>query len=258
MCYGAPDAANLPVYVAREDHATYLRSNGIRDATAIGLPFVYTPRCEVSKRPNSLLVVPTHTLSGDSADTFEDRTSFQKYASEIAAVRSHFDEIWACIHPSCAKNGLWIEEMKSAGCNIVQGASVGDRNALLRMKTLFSTFGYVTTNGWGSHIPYAMACGAMVSVHGTKPDRTLGQMLRDSTWAENPDAAKRAVSPATKEKESQFLGQFRCLPHLAKSNAALGRKLIGADHKVSRRKMRQLLANAFEQPLTLLEKLRPF
>jgi hypothetical protein len=238
LCGNAPNAKNRPVFVARTDLAELLRSHEYRQVRVIGLPMVYTPRLPVQRRAGSLLVVPTHTLIGDR---FPDRSVFETYAAEIAANTAHFARVVICVHPSCRKNGLWVDEFGRRGFEIVYGAQTNDANALLRMRALFEQFETVTTNGWGSHVAYALAFGARVSIFGSQPVRAREDFLRDSAWAADPQALQRALSGETAARERAFLAEFYRDPRDAVANTECGRWLIGVEHKLSPAEMKEIL-----------------
>lgn len=238
LCYNAPQASSRPVLVARPDQESLLRANGYPQARAIGLPIVYTPPSGRSRLPGSLLVVPMHTLRGDHCS---DRSAFERYADEISAVAPSFDRVIVCIHPNCRANGLWVKEFAARGVQIVWGAQNNDAFALRRMRALFEQFETVTTNGWGSHVAYALAFGARVSIYGSQPVREESDFLRDTTWAADPTALKKAMSEATHARRDAFLSRLMVDPRDSVADVELGRDLIGADQRLSPPAMLQVL-----------------
>lgn len=253
LCNNAPDAKKLPVFVARREQAELLLAAGYSQARAIGLPIVYTQATGVARQPRSLLVMPTHTLAGEQPS---DRAAFETYADEIKAVARDFARVTICIHPSCRQNGLWVKEFSSRGFEIVHGAQNTDRNALPRMRTLFEQYETVTTNGWGSHVAYALAFGAKVSIHGTQPRRTEADYLRDATWAADPAALKQWLSDDTARREREFLAPFLVPPAAAVANIECGRALIGWDNRLASTEMAQLLAAVISTPATAARQAR--
>jgi hypothetical protein len=239
LCSNAENGRTDPLYVARQEQADYLRGHGYARPRAIGLPIVYTPTSGVARIPGSLLVVPTHTLIGDR---FPARELFERYADEVIAAAAGFSRVVVCISPNCQENGLWVKEFTERGCEIVYGARTNDANALLRMRMLFEQFETVTTNGWGSHVAYALALGARVSICGTEPERSEADYLRDTAWASNKAALERVLGRETKERERAFLQEFFVPVAGAVANRELGRWLIGADQKIPPQEMRALLA----------------
>jgi len=183
-------------------------------------------------------VVPTHTLAGDQ---FPDRSAFERYADQIKAVAGHFSRVVICIHPNCRRNGLWVREFSTRGFEIVFGAQTNDANALLRMRMLFGQFESMTTNGWGSHVAYALAFGARVSIHGALPQRTEADYLRDLCWAANPAGLKAMLSSETLAREREYLQAFHQSPEQGVADVAKGRWLIGAEHKLAPAEMKQVM-----------------
>lgn len=239
LCNNTPNARALPVLVARLDQAELLQAHGYAQARAIGLPIIYTRSSGLPRIPGSLLVVPTHTLAGEK---FPDRSAFEAYAHEIEQAAVGFSRVVVCIHPSCRQNGLWVTEFSRLGFEIVYGAQSNDLNALVRMRCLFEQFETVTTNGWGSHVAYALAFGAKVSIHGSQPVRSEADYLRDTAWAADPAALKKLLSPEVRAEEKAFLQELHVEPAAAVSNVEMGSWLIGAGHQISPAEMRTLLA----------------
>ncbi|MCU0793519.1 MAG: glycosyltransferase [Opitutaceae bacterium] len=243
LAYCSPHYAKWPLFVAREEQAAVLRAAGASDVTAIGMPFAYVPPSGLPRAPGSLLVVPTHTLAGA---TFEDRTPFRNYAAYVKSLAPRFSRIVVCVHPSCQKNGLWINEFAALGIETVIGATVNDLHSLARMRALFDQFEFVTTNGWGSHIAYALACGARVSIQGDaieeSPETYRNWLRQDLTWSSRPDLLAAIHNPEVFRRRREFLDRLYVAPHLAPADVAWGEWWIGTGHKLSPEAMRATLA----------------
>jgi len=138
----------------------YLVVNGY-PAKAIGLPIAYLPDRKYRRKERSLLVMPTHSL-----DYTKHSWKFDEYAQQISEIKKDFDEVWACIHTSCIKNGYWVRQFQECGIPVIEGVHANDRNSLERIRALASQFEFITTNGFGSHIAYGSAFGAKVSIFG--------------------------------------------------------------------------------------------
>lgn len=243
LIYQTPEARRLPLYVARRDEADYLRREGYPLARAIGMPIAYTAPSGLARTPRSLLVVPTHSLAGY---TFPDRTPFERYADEVVAAAADFEKVTVCIHPNCRQNGLWVKEFQSRGFEIVYGAQTNDANALLRMRSLFEQFESVTTNDWGSHVAYALAFGARVSIAGLRVAPELSVYLNDACWAANPEALKRAFSPEILAAQRSYLERFYVAPRDGIADPDFGRRLIGADLLLKPEEMADVLAEMID------------
>ena len=239
----SPMARKWPVFVARQDEVDCLQRHGLPRVQAIGLPIAYTPDPGVTRQPGSLLVMPTHTLT---SDTCHDRAAFELYANEISAVAGKFQRVVICIHPNCQRNGLWVREFTERGFEIVYGAQTNDANALLRMRALFEQFEFMTTNGWGGHVAYALAFGARVSIHGTQPKRAEADLERDESWAANKGTLKTLLSDATQSRRTEFLKEYNRPPDEGIADVAKGRWFIGWDNRLSPEAMRETLAQMIE------------
>lgn len=239
----APGAEHRPVFVARQEQADLLQRHGYTRVRAIGLPIIYAPEPAVTRIAGSLLVVPTHSLVGDK---YPDRAPFESYAEEILKIAPQFSKVTVCVHPNCAKNGLWVKEFRERGCEIVFGAQTNDANALRRMRHLFAQFETVTTNDWGSHVAYALAFGARVSIHGQAVTSDWRVYLSDQVWATNPGALERSYSPEVLGRKRDFLQRLYVEPTAAVADLALGRWLIGADLRVAPAEMTTVLKALLE------------
>ncbi len=239
LANNTPNARALPVFTVRREQAELMQRHGYTHARAIGAPILYARPSGAPRQRGSLLVMPTHTLAGDS---FPDRAPFERYAEQVAAIAGDFDRVVVCIHPSCRKNGLWIGEFSALGFEMVDGAMPNDLNALGRMRALFEQFETVTTNGWGSHVAYALAFGARVAICGSRPEKTEADYLRDASWAANPEGLKQWLSDDTTRREREFLARFYVSPTAAVADTALGESLLGHDARLSPEEMAEALA----------------
>lgn len=238
-----------PIFTAREEEQELLKDRGFKYAKSIGMPIVYAPIIQQPRIANSLLIVPTHTLPGI---TFPDRTAFKRYAEEIKREAKQFDHVFVCLHQSCFQNGLWLDEFTGSGYRLILGAAPNDINSLCRMRSLFSAVECVTTNGWGSHVAYALAEGANVSIFGTEPRTTEKHFksINETTWGRNPDGLRQLLSEETYEKKMAYLSKYTCPPNDAQCDVEHGKWLIGADQKLSPKQMRDCLETAFHGTLS--------
>ena len=223
--------------VARDDQETFLRSEGV-PSVAVGLPFAHEmDRVSVVRRPNSMLVVPTHLYRTFTVDRSEYR-DFVEFAGEE---KRHFEASAVLLHAGDFEQGLhsiWID----AGWTVIAGAVPMDFTSLRRVASLFRAFEVVLTNGIGSHVPYAAAVGARISVSGpqwrSRPRRgttdaerfaSLGDRLLEAReallkdWSRrgllrSPIASRRHVEWGQKEVGYENIGR---LPTVARRIAAL-------------------------------------
>ena len=85
--YNSPVSLDTLCLVAREDIKTALGELGYRNVQAIGMPINYLPNRNLDRIPNSLLVMPTHSLVGNQ---YKDHNQFLRYAEEIQRVSTFF------------------------------------------------------------------------------------------------------------------------------------------------------------------------
>jgi hypothetical protein len=239
--------------VARQDEADLMSRHGYRDVRAIGMPIVYVPDPQVARLPGSLLVVPTHSLTGDN---HADRSPFVRYADSIKALIGQFKKITVCVHPNCRRNGLWVKEFSEPGIEIVYGAETSDANALRRMRTLFAQFESMTTNEWGSHVAYALAFGARVSIAGQPIAGDPALHARDLMWQNNAAMMATAFSPEVAAARRTFLERLYVSATEGRADVTFGRWLIGADNQISPEEMRDILKMLVIPEMTVVQSTR--
>lgn len=231
VVYDAPRSAKC--FVARLDEEAFLREGGYQNVRAIGLPIVYTQPSGLSRIPNSVLVMPTHSLASDVL-----MPSCEQYVEEIAQIKSQFDLVAACVSAYCIARNLWVPQFAERGIPVVRGAGIADTNALNRMRALFESFEYVTTDSYGSHVFYALYFGAKVSIWGTATPVFRENILKDGGWAAYPDTVDALFSEETIRKGEVYLGPLRVEPWKAMQNVELGRAMLGHDNKLSPKQLR--------------------
>lgn len=224
-----------PFWVARQDEVEFLASHGIAQAEAIGLPMAYLPESNLPRLPNSLLVMPVHSL-----DYTQHQWAFDDYADAIAAIRDQFDDVLVCVHPSCRKHGYWEPQFRKRGFEVIEGTQIYDRNGLKRVHALVSQFEYVTTNGFGSHIAYAAAWGAKVSIHGPYARYTAQDYANDPFFLAHPYALEPLIEAKSEANLRRLWPHLFVHPRQATDQTAWGRHEIGYDCRRSPQELRQL------------------
>ena len=148
--------------VATEKHEHFLRQNGIPNCKAVGLPFAYVDHDpQIERIAGSLLVMPPHITSNLKKTWVEI-----DYLEYIKSISKYFSRIVFCVSRPCLDEDLWIKNLNKKGYDYVIGSDTTDLNSLVRMRKLFDSFEYMTSNRFGSHILYAALCGVKVSVAG--------------------------------------------------------------------------------------------
>lgn len=159
-----------------------LRKNGFRHIHVVGAPYLYAPELSVSRRAGSLLVMPRHSLPYMGYRPHE-----RQYAEAIAALKPRFNKIVACVSGPCAEAGYWTKAFEEFGIDWIVGAVVDDRDAYVRMRTIFGSFEYVTTHAIGSHVAYAAVQGCKVSVYGPYSEQSRGEIASHPFYAAFPE-----------------------------------------------------------------------
>lgn len=223
-------------FVAREDQVDYLKQCGYKDVHAIGLPFVYTRTPNVERIPGSLLVLPVHSVE----ETRHDRKS-EEYAEYIKSISHRFSRVCISIHPSDLRKGYWVKDFQERGLPYVSGANFKDANALDRMRQLFSTFDFVTTNGFGSHLAYASFCGSKVSICGPY-EEDKPEDHQDSSFAKKaPDAFRLLASAATQKAIKEHFESFFIDPWDATTRIDWAKSQLGFGNMRSINETKRLL-----------------
>jgi len=224
-----------PVFVARKDEEDYLRDNGYKNANAIGLPIAYLPDLDIARRPNSLLVMPVHSL-----EYVISRFKFEDYVDAIDSISRQFAEVVVCLHPSCLRNGFWVNEFEKKGYKIILGAEGRDMNGLRRVQALFSQFEFVTTNGHGSLLPYAASFGAKVSVFGPFCEPQPSDYRTEHLFQKCPGLLHNLFSLRREDVCRQSYPFLFTEPGASKQYVSWGRAEIGHDNRILPAKMRRL------------------
>jgi len=222
------------IFVRDGSYAKILADHDL-ECEVMGMPFVYAMGQGMERRPGSLLIVPAHSLKNTEHDW-----PFAAFAEQMAAIKTKFSEVVACIHPACWEKGYWIKELESVGIRCVRGADSYDRNALKRMAVLFESFETVLTNVWGSHIPYAAACGARVCLH----KECVGFRREDFENAPAYRDRPKVLETVGRKGRDHYVAALPWLdqePEEAVTQVAWGRELIGYAHKRTREEIRQIM-----------------
>ena len=226
--------------VSSVDHQKVLGREGFSNVHLTGMPFIYTPVFE-EERPieRSLLVCPGHVGNFSKAawGAFSE-----EYATKIEKLKGEFDEILVCLSASCVESGNWKDAFESRGIPWVLGASIYDRNALPRMRRLFSSFAYMTSNTMGSHLAYAAYCGSRVSICGWQ-DLYTEEILNDEPYYKKYPEVLRKVLDFMQEDilSERFPFLFVDTPLHAKQNVEWAQVELGEKYKKQPEEMADLL-----------------
>lgn len=215
---------NHLIFVARESIKKYLISQGYTNVHSIGMPVVYLPEKKYRRIPNSLLIMPSHSLDY----TKHNHWKFKEYVEEIKKIKHHFKEVFICIHPSCIKKNYWVNEFKEAGFNnIITGIDIRDINALFRLKKMMESFEFVTTNGFGSHLAYAAFFGAKISIYGSYNEYKKEDFADDPYFINNPEILEKSLELYSENIVKYNYSELFKEPHMATTNTEWGKYEVG-------------------------------
>lgn len=220
--------------VARQDEANYLAANGLQ-SQAIGLPFVYAQPIFAPRIPNSLLVMPAHSLAYT-----QHQWKFESYVNQIVDIAGKFDRVVACIHPSCVQKGYWQPQFEEAGIECVIGADAYDANGLVRMKTLLNQFEFMTTNMLGSHVVYAAASGARISIFGEYAEYKSEDFASSEFYNLHPHVLHPILRLFSESYVRKTYPQFDCVPWKAVFATNWAAMELGVDRRRTPAEMRKL------------------
>jgi hypothetical protein len=230
IMYYAPTLGKIKSFVARQDEKQFLNQHGIENCEAIGMPIVYVTAPRLRRLEKTLLVVPLHTVAG--VPLFNSREKIKKYCEEIKNISRSYRYTAVCLHYGDIKNQYWLREFHQIGIDFILGGHPRDLNSNQRQAHLYSLFENVTTNGWGSHVPYALSFGAKVSIWGSHPEVDLDIAKRD-VGGGGEARVKRRLSAEHIAARNLFLRGLQCHPREAATDKPLGDFLIGRARKRS-------------------------
>jgi hypothetical protein len=233
---------NLRYFVASKEQEIFLKENGYKNAKAIGLPIVYVERPKLNRIPESLLIMPSHSLLSDYK---KDKVEYNKYIEDISKYIVKYKHVYACLHHNCIANNMWVEEFNALGVHIIEGARTDDKNAYLRQAYIFSQFENMTTNSWGSHVAYALHFGVKVSIYGHVVKRTIEEILKDGTWSRDPKTAYILYDKKVNIERNQSLMRFMNPPDQCVEDVPYGNTLVGFENKLSPEDLKSLITGTF-------------
>lgn len=224
--------------VPTEEIAETLRTEfSYRNVHAVGCPFIYAEPLEVERIPNSLLVMPPHTLP-----YLEDEWDEEAYVAAIEGIKDQFEHVVACIHRHDIKKGNWVGAFSNAGIPHVPGTRVRDKYGLVRMHTLFHSFEAVTANTIGSHIAYAAYCGCKISIYGPYAHRSLSDFKKDPVWSGEREPILQHNLRHSREQSVRDRYPFLfASPTEASRHIDWARKELGHRHKKGPEELEHLL-----------------
>lgn len=239
-----PNRYNL---VARKSEERRMHAFGAPNTMAVGLPVVYTEAKRHDRRKGSLLVMPGHSLDYISLETRE-----KDYVSYIDGIRDRFTNVTVCLHPSCRRNGYWIDSFKSHGYRIVMGVEIQDMGCFDRLQGYFASHEFCTTNLTGSHVIYSALFGCKTSIAGPVPRVSLEDLIKSIHWVDREDkqgllhSYEKMSVPEFRRHYPQFFVEH---PEAAVQNVELARHECGFDNKMTRSQYREVVEWVTRNPV---------
>lgn len=213
--------------VATAGQVALLRKAGFARVHAVGLPYLYVPSSATERIPGSLLIMPAHSLA-KSTGTFDEHG----YARGLSSILGRFKCVAACVNAACVQSGRWIRTFDELGIPWFIGADSRDRNALRRIRAIFDTFEYMTTNALGSHVAYAAYSGCKVSIWGPFAEPRLEDYKNLSWYRKHWDRAAELMRIYSEAHvRSHFGVLFREPWSAADDLRAWSAQILGEEHK---------------------------
>lgn len=236
------------LFVARYDQETFLRDEGFTDVHAIGHPIVYLDKIQTNNRiPNSLLIMPAHSLPQTTENWHELDIAYAEFLSEHVC---KFSYIALCLHSSDIKKENWLH-VKSLVSECIEGADPLDANSYMRMSQLFSCFEYVTTNVMGSNVAYASLFGAKVSVCGPW-DFKKEEYVKVTQFKNQPEILTIRQNWHRASCFQRWYPQFYCSPKEAVGNLEWAKWQLGWGCRRANKELGKLLGWGLSQQMRSL------
>jgi hypothetical protein len=246
-----PENKNAKYFVARKSQEECMKEGGYPFVKAIGLPILYVKKQAFERIPNSLLVMPVH-----STFTTEHDWNFEAYVRRIKEIQNQFSQIVVSLHVSCIQKGYWIHEFQRNGFQVIQSITGISANDHPRLQKLFSTFEYVTTNGFGSHLAYGSYYGAKVSIYGDYPTYRKEDFKNDEVHTAFPHLLDRTYKMLSEENVRKHVGEFFTHPKAAVQRVEWAKKELGYDNKLTPEEMKELFGWSWEKRFLFDQKMR--
>lgn len=175
---------------------SYLLSRGVY-AKAAGLPFLtYYNYCGLKgvyakHRRKEVLYIPTHS------------NPWNDYSEGMAGSTAKVIEIFGDISVMLGVNDQSVANKIAPLVKRVEtGAGVYDSNSFFRIMSIFESYEYVVTDCVGSHVCYALACGAKVGII----DSLYTRYFEAAPSKQNPDDLRL--------KKSKYFAAFKSVNSL--------------------------------------------
>lgn len=223
------DKQHVPQWVGRIDQANYLKANGYTKVKAIGHPIIYSDAYHIKRIPNSLLVLPPH---GHKTHGPKDKIA-NKYALQISQLKRFFSMIYVGVCEDDFARNQWIQSFSKYDIPCFVTTDQSDTNTLLKLRQILSSFEYVTTNGYGSHIAISAYCGAKISVYGEFAEFPFNEIRKTHAVKMFPELATEAHYLCTEKALRDNYPFLFVEPHKAVTQKKWGDLELGEANRLS-------------------------
>lgn len=223
-----------------EEQRRIIQTAGYRNVYAVGSPILYLEdRFRSVKRvKGSALVMPQHSLSNIPRGSKRQHDNF---LGEVARKVKSFDVVEACLGPACIESGFFINELEDMNIPAFVGARFNDRNALLRIRNVMSAFDTLITNGWGSHVAYALHFGMKIICVGEAFQVEKALLRRDRTYSSISEGELANQIKCINSGAIEFMEQFRSKSTSSSRSRSLGDFMVGASQRKDASKLGSII-----------------
>lgn len=234
---------NLTCLLTNEYIKNIFSKSLYNNSFAVGLPYCYLPNAKPieNRIAHEVLFFPMHGLKNQHE--YSSRR-LKKTRESIKKLLFIFDNVIIVCHSADFK--LYKENLAfNNRIKVILGASNSDGNSLFRLRNLFTQHTFMYTDGFGSHVGYALSEGVKVSISNDFFEVLDLGFLENSRWQQFPEAMNFWLNSGDYILEQRFnkFGEFIENKGF-KDNVKLGEELIGAQFKREPKEMRKILSNS--------------
>ncbi|MEI8102173.1 MAG: hypothetical protein WCG61_01435 [Chlorobium sp.] len=228
---------DMPVVVATAVQKEVMIRSGFKNVLAGGLPFAYINQSGIKRKPESLLVMPPHSMNHCGYSGID-----VQFLDFLERIKNEFSEVCFCLHADDANDKILCRDLTTRNFSVVVGAKAEDANSLPRMRSIFDSYDYVATTTMGSHILYAAFSGCRVSVlknwYSFLPESAFDKQQRSI-----PEFVERCLNDInnTQKLNKQFPWLFVDHPKRAVQMLDWAKNEIGADNLLDKDSMMSIL-----------------
>lgn len=222
--------------VANDKIQSFLSNSEVDKVKAVGMPIVYVPSLNITRRQNSVLIMLAHSLPYTKVD--HDLTSV------IALCKKLKDDgcyVCFCIHMDCFLQGTVTSELEENNIDWFVGASPSDANSLQRMRNIFEYFDTVGSNAIGSHFYYAQLFGAKFFFINPFFEYSTEIMKNDINYKNKSELLKHNLKESSRSVIEKKFSNYFVDYKSAICDQALAEQKCGTNNKLNPEELAKLL-----------------